>query len=265
MYRLLIVDDEEDIRRGMANAVPWEDWGFSVCAQAGNGKEAVDVVHRMPVDAVISDIRMPVMDGIELMRYLNTNYPNIRVIILSGYSDFAYLQESIRNGVAEYLLKPTDIDEFEEVFRRLKARLDEERAQHSQYQEMLDEYRLHRQEQTTSESGNPLVDGILEIVNREYMSYDISLDYVADKLGKSSAYISRIFKEKTGTNFIDYLTKQRMQHGKELLKNPKYKVYEIAEQVGYSDPSNFIRSFKKLYGVSPNDFRMLALHGGRKV
>lgn len=264
MYRLLIVDDEEDIRRGMANSVPWETWGFQVCAQAENGKAAIDIIHKEPVDAVITDIRMPVMDGVELMRYLRENAPSIYVVVLSGYSDFAYMQEAIRNGAAEYLLKPTDIDEFETVFRRLKKRMDEAHARDSRYQAMLEEYQLHRpaaQNQNVPQGSSPLADAIRDIVDKEYMSCDMSLDYVAERLGKSTAYISRTFKEKTGTNFIDYLTKIRLTKAKELLKNPKYKVWEIGEQVGYNDPSNFIRSFKKSYGVSPNDFRSLAMGG----
>lgn len=126
MYQLLIVDDEEDIRRGMARGIPWEQWGFSVAGQAENGEEAVRLVEEKKPDVVLSDIRMPKMDGIELMQYLHENNPEIKIIILSGYNDVEYLNMAIRNQVTEYLLKPTDIDEFEALFHRLKKSLDEE-------------------------------------------------------------------------------------------------------------------------------------------
>lgn len=126
MYQLLIVDDEEDIRRGMARGIPWNDWGFEVAGQAENGEEAVRIVGEKHPDVVLSDIRMPKMDGIELMQYLHENNPEIKIIILSGYNDVEYLNMAIRNQVMEYLLKPTDIDEFEELFHRLKEKLDEE-------------------------------------------------------------------------------------------------------------------------------------------
>ena len=126
MYQLLIVDDEEDIRRGMARGIPWKEWGFEVAGQAENGEEAVRMIGETHPDVVLSDIRMPKMDGIELMQYLHENNPEIKIIILSGYNDVEYLNMAIRNQVTEYLLKPTDIDEFETLFHRLKTKLDEE-------------------------------------------------------------------------------------------------------------------------------------------
>ena len=91
-----------------------------------DGEEAVRIIGEKHPDVVLSDIRMPKMDGIELMQYLHENNPEIKIIILSGYNDVEYLNMAIRNQVTEYLLKPTDIDEFETLFHRLKEKLDEE-------------------------------------------------------------------------------------------------------------------------------------------
>lgn len=133
MYQLLIVDDEVSIRHGMANSIPWNQLGFAVAGMSADGTEAVEFVESHEVDVVLSDIRMPKMDGVELMEYLNQNHPQIKIVILSGYSDFEYLNKSIKNHVAEYLLKPTDYDEFEELFRKLKRNLDQEREQEREY------------------------------------------------------------------------------------------------------------------------------------
>ena len=127
MYKLIIVDDEQSIRNGMANGIPWNDWGFEVIGQASDGLEALELVENERPDVVLSDIRMPRMDGVELMQRLHKDYPDVKVIILSGYSDFEYLNTAIKNSVTEYLLKPTDIDEFEETFKNLKKRIDSER------------------------------------------------------------------------------------------------------------------------------------------
>jgi len=97
-----------------------------VAGQAENGEEAVRIIGEKHPDVVLSDIRMPKMDGIELMQYLHENNPEIKIIILSGYNDVEYLNMAIRNQVTEYLLKPTDIDEFETLFHQLKEKLDEE-------------------------------------------------------------------------------------------------------------------------------------------
>ncbi|MCA5010913.1 response regulator, partial [Clostridioides difficile] len=93
---------------------------------------------------VLSDIRMPEMDGMELMQHLNQHYPEIKIIILSGYNDFEYLQMSIKNRVMEYLLKPTDLDEFEVTFRKIKERLDEERKKELEEKELKSAYEESR-------------------------------------------------------------------------------------------------------------------------
>lgn len=103
MYKLIIVDDEQSIRNGMANGIPWNDWGFEVIGQASDGLEALELVENERPDVVLSDIRMPRMDGVELMQRLHKDYPDVKVIILSGYSDFEYLNTAIKNSVPEYL------------------------------------------------------------------------------------------------------------------------------------------------------------------
>lgn len=135
MYKLLIVEDERAIAQGIAKSNPWEEWGFQVSGICNNGEEAVAFIEKDKPDLVLSDIRMPKMDGIALMQYLNAQYPEIKIVILSGYNDFQYLQMAIRNHVAEYLLKPTLLEEFEQLFRKMKQVLDEE-AQQREEQKM---------------------------------------------------------------------------------------------------------------------------------
>ena len=137
MYRLIIADDEENIRNGMAHSLPWREWGYEVAALCASGQEVLDQMESARPDVVLSDIRMPGMDGVELMQRLSRDYPQVKIVILSGYSDFKYLNMSIRNHVAEYLLKPTDIDDFEETFRRLKASMDHERLRRAQITESV--------------------------------------------------------------------------------------------------------------------------------
>lgn len=126
MYTLLVVDDEEDIRRGMIESINWQGWGYQVIGEAENGLMAKEIIDENPPDIVLSDIKMPGMDGVELMRYVHENYPEIKIVVLSGYNDFKYLDVSIKNRVSAYLLKPTDIFEFEDTFLKLKKTLDEE-------------------------------------------------------------------------------------------------------------------------------------------
>jgi len=126
MYKLLVVEDEKLISQGIAHSIPWNEWGFVVTGICCNGLEALEFLEKDKPDLVLTDIRMPKMDGIALMQYLREHYPEIKIIILSGYTDFEYLQISIRSHVAEYLLKPTDLDEFQALFARMKEVLDQE-------------------------------------------------------------------------------------------------------------------------------------------
>lgn len=135
MYSIILVDDEASIRNGMADSIPWKEWGFEVAGLYANGQQALQAIEKNPPDVVLSDICMPKMDGVELMQVLNQRFPQVKIIILSGYSDFEYLNMSIKNNVCEYLLKPTDIDEFELLFKKIKQQLDDEQRQNIERQE----------------------------------------------------------------------------------------------------------------------------------
>lgn len=140
MYKLLVVEDEKSIAYGIANSIPWGEWGFEISGVCGNGLEALEQIKKDKPHVIISDIRMPEMDGIELMQHLNKHYPEIKIIILSGYNDFEYLQMSIKSRVTEYLLKPTDLDEFEVMFRKMKDRLDDENRKKIEEQQLKQAY-----------------------------------------------------------------------------------------------------------------------------
>ena len=180
MYKLLIVDDEQSIRNGIVNSNPWHEWGYEIVGQASNGIEAVEYIKGNTVDVVLSDIRMPKMDGIELMKYLKNNYPDIKIIILSGYNDFEYLNMSIKNSVTEYLLKPTDILEFEDLFRNLKLKLDDLKAEKLAYHNLMEQV-YESKEYCLDKQVDLLLKGYLEeeeelkIVSELEMEYNLNL------------------------------------------------------------------------------------------
>ncbi len=106
-----------------------------------------------------------------------------------------------------------------------------------------------------SGKNNNLARVIKECVDKEYMENFMSLDYVAGKVKKSATYVSKLFKDEFGCNFSEYITRKRLETSKELLADPSNKIYEIAQMSGYADVSNFIKVFKKMYGISPGDYR----------
>jgi len=126
MYQMLIVDDEKEIREGLF-AWPWEELNVQALGRCAHGLEALQFLSSTPVDIVMSDIRMPFMDGIELMEVLKRQYPFIHVIILSGYSDFEYARKAIQLGAVDYLLKPIVFEDMVHCVKKLTARLEEKK------------------------------------------------------------------------------------------------------------------------------------------
>ncbi|UKS28350.1 response regulator [Paenibacillus sp. HWE-109] len=125
-YKIMIVDDEFEIREGL-NSYYWERFQFQVIGCAANGKQALDLLQRNDVDVVLTDIKMPVMDGIELSREINIHYPHVKIVILSGYKEFTYARDALQAGVSEYLLKPVDLKHLNESIMKLKLQLDADR------------------------------------------------------------------------------------------------------------------------------------------
>ncbi len=142
LYRVFLVEDEIVAREGMRDNVDWEACGFSFCGEASDGETALPLIQQTRPDVVLTDIRMPFMDGLQLCALLRDQHPQIHLIIYSGYDDFAYAQQAIALGVNEYLLKPVSVRDLTRTLTRMRALLDSERSEaenrrqlHSQLQD----------------------------------------------------------------------------------------------------------------------------------
>ncbi|MDO5424669.1 MAG: response regulator [Eubacteriales bacterium] len=269
MYKLMIVDDEEAIRNGIARGIPWNEWGFQVTAVLADGEEAIREIERDAPHVVLSDIRMPKKDGVELMQYLNQNYPEIKIVILSGYNDYEYLNMSIKNQVTEYLLKPTDVDEFEELFRKMKRRLDEE-------QERKEEYQALKKTQLESYF-NKLLRGYgltQEELEREFLLEDALEFYVvilkpdgktgdretAYRLGRElmamgeEAFSADEMETRFFLSFEDYVV--GIVRGK-ALKIPKEQLLHCVKKLGVETKEAFGWTVSAGISDSAGDFRMI--------
>ncbi|KRE47062.1 response regulator transcription factor [Paenibacillus sp. Soil522] len=429
MFTILIVDDEAGIRDGLAS-LNWQTIGYEVAGVAAHGLEALAFMEERPVDVILTDIRMPFMDGLQLLGAVKEKYPFVKVIILSGYDDFEYAKQALKLGAADYLLKPTIIEDLFAIFNTLHRTMVNEKqieyrqatlerkerllsrmlrvnflkellagmvspedieqsaaeaefifSQESDYQvsilsldrmqkgvsgiskkelrlitfsldNMLSELweardlgyhyvdpetarcyfigrdidsqdemlqvkkqlgscmglwqstftisigvtvtsikQLHGSCRSaelalvSSDEGNRLCLGtyvevdsrsdtqepveqdppvpkgthyiIEEAKNylRQNYSKNVTLKKVAEHVHVTPNYLSALFKE-TGENYIQYLTVLRIEQSKTLLKDPRNKIYEIVEMVGYSDPAYFSATFKKYVGKTPLEYRL---------
>ncbi len=259
MFKVIIAEDEKAIREGLVATVPWSDLGFEIAGSAGNGQSALDLAEKTRPAAVITDIRMPKMDGIQLLRELETRLPRTKVLILSGYDEFAYAQQAVKHGAFDFLVKPVDIDEITAALRRLKAAL---------IGELIDA--KPPSPHLAAAPGEPLPDAPLpaeadaedhrlirqveDFVARNYRR-DISVKEVADLVRLSPNYFSHLFKKTTGASFTEYVNAVRVAQARRLLAESDLKIYEIAETVGYTDYKYFSAVFARLAGSSPSRYR----------
>ena len=128
-YRVLLVDDEEEIRRGISCKIDWLRLGFMLVGQAGNGEEALELAEQLRPDVVLTDIKMPFMDGLELCRRLRQSLPAAKLVVFSGFDDFEYARQAVSMGVSEYILKPINAPELMQVLSKLREQLDRQRAE----------------------------------------------------------------------------------------------------------------------------------------
>ena len=141
MYKLLLVDDEEDVREGVVREINWEAIGFEVVDKAENGKEALEMVERLQPDVVVTDIQMPFMNGLQLAEAIRERFPTIKLIILTGHDEFEYAQRAIKLHIDEYVLKPFSAQELVNALLKVKAQVQEEVAHREDVQLLKEHYR----------------------------------------------------------------------------------------------------------------------------
>ena len=126
LYRIILADDEEEVRKGIIRKIDWQRLGFEVVGDAENGEDALEKIEQLEPDVVMTDIRMPYMDGLTLTAKIRQKYPSVKVLIFSGFDDFEYAQQAIKLNVTEYILKPVNVEELSEILNRVRENLDEE-------------------------------------------------------------------------------------------------------------------------------------------
>ncbi len=253
MTKVMIVDDEKYVRMGIKSDTDWALIGCEVVGEASNGLEALEIAESTRPDLVVSDIRMPRMDGIELAQKLIDKYPNIKVIFLTAYNEFEYARKAVRIGVSDYLLKPFSDGELEGSIQRLLHLHPNAPASSSELEEQL--IPLKRKDEVS----NRYVQAAIEYIEDHYPDTDFSLGALAESMSVSDGHISRLFKAETDISINNYLTKYRIRMAMDYLKDVQVKVYEVAEKVGYQDIAYFSNTFKKLVGKTPSDYQTKGL------
>lgn len=248
MYRVMLVEDDEAVRYVYSRMNVWEKCGFQIAAEAGNGLQAMEEINKNPVDVIFTDIRMPFMDGITLMKKILENQPNMLFVFISSYNEFEYAREGLRLGAVDYIVKPMGQTDLEPVLVRVGELLDT-RMDGKKVLKILE--RIIPEKSVLSDS---LIMNLAVYLEKN-MQRNLSIEEIGDALGMNKDYLGKQIKNKTGLTFRTLYNQVKIEYAKPLLRSGQYKVYEISEWLGYSSPDYFSQLFKSVVKMTPAEYK----------
>lgn len=242
---MVLIDDEKIIVDGLTRVIKWEDYNCEVVGAAYDAAGGAALIRRLKPHIVFTDIKMPDQDGLTMLAGLKSEFPEMQIAVLTGYRDFNYAQEAIKLGVTRFLLKPSKMDELHEALSAMKERLDKlpPDAAAGEDEPCLDRH-----------AGSFIVNQATAYIEEHY-AQKLTLQEVADKCYVSQWHLSKLINKYTGNTFYELLNNVRIEKAKALLNDPKLKIGDIVDMVGYSDAAHFSRVFKRIVGVSANEYR----------
>lgn len=232
---IVIIDDEPKIRNGLKHLLDKQE-SWTVSGVFENAADALGFFAHHNADVIITDIKMPEINGLEMIARLRERDMGAEVIIMSGYTDFRFAQQAIELGVLRYMVKPTNPRELLQILKRVEEKCSRAAKK--------PEEPVH----------NLLVKKAVDYIEKHY-SEKISVKELAESLYVTPNYMSELFKRHTGKNISAYITDVRLEKAKEYLTIPECNVSSISESVGIGNSRYFSNLFKKKYGMTPSEYR----------
>ncbi len=252
MYKVIVAEDEDMIRKGLVFSVPWTELDCTVVAETGDGLHGIQAIHDYKPDIVLADINMPLLNGLQMLE--QTKDLGYSAIILTGYSDFQYARRAIEFGVISYCLKPIDVSEVKTAVEQAKKNCNIRRTY---------DLVVHQSENILeinpvaafkkNDAVENFVGSIIKYIENHY-SEKLTMEGIVNTFHYSETFINKKFKETIGTTLGDYLTHYRITKAIELIKSKGGSVAEIAYKCGFNDYKYFGSVFKKIVGFSPKEF-----------
>lgn len=260
--KAVIVDDESYIVHYLLNMFAWEDFGFREVYPSTNPQQVKDMIEREKIDLLISDIRMPEISGLDLLRYISQEKQNTKVLLLSGYSEFEYAREAIRYGASDYLLKPIMKEELGEAISAILTELNMDNStelSHASDENWGGITKAEDEIQTDcinyEQGQSSKIMGTIQEYIKQHLSSDLSLAELSDVVHLHPVYLSRLYKQETGEKISTYIVNTRMNKAAELLIQTDLRVADITKEVGYHKIQYFIQLFKNQFGETPQQYR----------
>lgn len=249
MYKILLAEDDADMRFIYSRMSVWKECGFVIAKEVSNGKDALAVLKAEAFDLVLTDIRMPFIDGIELLGKINELGIDVAVAFISSYDEFEYARKGLVLGAFDYLLKPVNEQKLGDMLRRVTEKLEEKKVENT-----CSDYVLSALEAVGKSSGDSFTQDICTYFSNTSCR-DISVEQAAEHFGFSRDYFGKLFRRQIGESFSKFSTLVKIEYAKKLLRQSGMKAYEISEELGYSSADYFTKVFKEITGVSPAQYK----------
>lgn len=250
MYSVLLVEDDAALRFIYKKTKTWSECGFTITAEASNGKDALELLEKEQFDLIFTDIRMPFVDGIEMLRRIREAEIQTPVIFASSYDEFEYARQGLILGAFDYLLKPVEQNKLRDVLLRTKTHI-EENAEQDRIVQGIENVLAQI---SVSPDRSKFVGQVAAYCSAHYGDL-FSVDDIAAHFGYSKDYFCKIFKQNFNLTFQKFYARIKIAYAVDLLHTGNYKTYEISDILGYASVDYFTKVFKEITGVTPSAFR----------
>ncbi len=241
--KIIIAEDEQRAREGLSKLLQTIPGDYELIAQAANGQAALEMIMRLKPDVVITDIKMPFMDGLALIQAVRAQQLSAEFVVISAYADFELARQSISLGVAEYILKPVTREDMERTLRRLRQRSGGGGYSAEQTLNLRRQY----------PDAHPFILRALDMVQNCYAG-KINQRELAEGLGISPEYFSYLFSKNIGETFSSFLRTYRIKQAQRLYREGSCDRKDVPYAVGFSDAKYFSQVFRKVTGKNPTQY-----------
>ena len=257
MYTLLIADDDLVTREGLVRHVPFAKLGITTVRTTDDGQNALALCAQIRPDIVLSDIRMPRMDGIAFVSALRRELPDTVVLFMSAFTEKEYFKSAIQLRAIRFVEKPIDMDEMVSALSDAVTQVRAARERQARYPEPAVESEPSGHEEPRAQTPtvqNPTVQAVMRYTRQHFADPSLSVETLSAHVGLTAAYLSALFKQATGNTLNRFITDIRIGHAKKLL-HTHTRVGNIARAVGFYDSDYFAKVFRKHTGMTPSDYR----------
>lgn len=240
---IILIDDEVVALRALEERVDWKRYGVTKVFTAGSALEAREVFAQERPGIMLCDVEMPEGDGLNLLEWVRSFYPEVICIFITCHSEYTYMKKAMVLGSFDYVLKPIDYSELDSVLQRAAVQYKQQKAT-----------RLSARSRSGGTDGLPPAECAIQFI-RAHLSESICVDDIAQEAHLNPQYLMRLFKKETGYSVLEFITNERIAKAKELLEHTALPVTQVACSVGYDNYSYFSKVFKVYTNMTPSQYR----------